>query len=101
DSPLFDLPQVVVTPHLGASTTEAQDRAGTDVAKSVLLALAGEFVPGAVNVTGGVVGDEVAPWLDIVRKQGVLLGALADELPVSVEIQVRGELAASEVGVLE
>jgi len=101
DSPLFDLPQVVVTPHLGASTSEAQDRAGTDVAKSVLLALAGEFVPGAVNVTGGVVGDEVAPWLDIVRKQGVLLGALADELPVSVEVQVRGELAASEVSVLE
>ncbi|WP_280235470.1 phosphoglycerate dehydrogenase [Nocardia cyriacigeorgica] len=101
DSPLFELPQVVVTPHLGASTSEAQDRAGTDVAKSVLLALAGEFVPGAVNVTGGVVGDEVAPWLDIVRKQGALLGALSDELPVSLEIQVRGELAASEVGVLE
>ena len=35
DSPLFDLPQVVVTPHLGASTAEAQDRAGTDVAASV------------------------------------------------------------------
>ncbi|WP_040836919.1 phosphoglycerate dehydrogenase [Nocardia brevicatena] len=101
DSPLFGLPQVVVTPHLGASTTEAQDRAGTDVAKSVLLALAGEFVPGAVNVAGGAVSDEVAPWLDLVRKQGVLLGALSDELPVSVEIQVRGELAASEVGILE
>ncbi|WP_280293675.1 phosphoglycerate dehydrogenase [Nocardia abscessus] len=101
DSPLFDLPQVVVTPHLGASTSEAQDRAGTDVAKSVLLALAGEFVPGAVNVTGGTVGEEVAPWLDIVRKQGALLGALSNELPVSVEIQVRGELAAQEVGVLE
>lgn len=101
DSPLFGLPQVVVTPHLGASTTEAQDRAGTDVAKSVLLALAGEFVPGAVNVAGGAVSDEVAPWLDLVRKQGVLLGALSDEMPVSVEIQVRGELVASEVGVLE
>ncbi|WP_280188395.1 phosphoglycerate dehydrogenase [Nocardia gipuzkoensis] len=101
DSPLFDLPQVVVTPHLGASTSEAQDRAGTDVAKSVLLALAGEFVPGAVNVTGGTVGEEVAPWLDIVRKQGALLGALSNELPVSVEVQVRGELAAQDVGVLE
>ncbi|WP_174183966.1 phosphoglycerate dehydrogenase [Nocardia barduliensis] len=101
DSPLFDLPQVVVTPHLGASTSEAQDRAGTDVAKSVLLALAGEFVPGAVNVTGGTVGEEVAPWLDIVRKQGALLGALSNELPVSVEVQVRGELAAQEVEVLE
>ena len=101
DSPLFALPQVVVTPHLGASTSEAQDRAGTDVAKSVLLALAGEFVPGAVNVTGGTVGDEVAPWLDLVRKQGALLGALADELPVSLEVQVRGELASSDVEVLQ
>ncbi|MEV4127647.1 phosphoglycerate dehydrogenase [Nocardia sp. NPDC049707] len=101
DSPLFDLPQVVVTPHLGASTAEAQDRAGTDVAKSVLLALAGEFVPGAVNVTGGTVGDEVAPWLEIVRKQGHLLGAVSNELPVSIEVQVRGELAAQDVAVLE
>ncbi|WP_446221462.1 phosphoglycerate dehydrogenase [Nocardia sp. IBHARD005] len=101
DSPLFDLPQVVVTPHLGASTSEAQDRAGTDVAKSVLLALAGEFVPGAVNVTGGAVNDEVAPWLDVVRKQGALLGAIASELPVSIEVQVRGELAAQDVAVLE
>ena len=70
DSPLFELPQVVVTPHLGASTAEAQDRAGTDVAESVKLALAGEFVPDAVNVGGGVVGEEVAPWLDLVRKLG-------------------------------
>ncbi len=101
DSPLFELPQVVVTPHLGASTSEAQDRAGTDVAKSVLLALAGEFVPGAVNVTGGAVGEEVAPWLEIVRKQGVLLGALASELPVSLEVQVRGELSSEQVAVLE
>ena len=94
DSPLFELPQVVVTPHLGASTTEAQDRAGTDVAKSVLLALAGEFVPEAVNVSGGAVGEEVAPWLDIVRKQGVLLGALAKTVPTSVSVDVYGELAA-------
>ncbi len=101
DSPLFDLPQVVVTPHLGASTSEAQDRAGTDVAKSVLLALAGEFVPGAVNITGGAVNDEVAPWLDVVRKQGALLGAIASELPVSIEVQARGELAAQDVAVLE
>ncbi len=100
DSPLFDLPQVVVTPHLGASTAEAQDRAGTDVAASVKLALAGEFVPDAVNVGAGVVSEEVAPWLDLVRKLGVLVGALCDELPVSLSVQVRGELAAEDVGVL-
>ena len=100
DSPLFDLPQVVVTPHLGASTEEAQDRAGTDVAASVKLALAGEFVPDAVNVGAGVVSEEVAPWLDLVRKLGVLVGALSDEPPVSLSVQVRGELASEDVEVL-
>ncbi|MCE5292828.1 MAG: phosphoglycerate dehydrogenase [Nocardiaceae bacterium] len=101
DSPLFELPQVVVTPHLGASTSEAQDRAGTDVAKSVLLALAGEFVPDAVNVAGGRVGEEVAPWLEVVRKSGVLLGALSPELPVSLSVDVRGELASEDVEILK
>jgi D-3-phosphoglycerate dehydrogenase / 2-oxoglutarate reductase len=100
DSPLFELAQVVVTPHLGASTEEAQDRAGTDVAASVKLALAGEFVPDAVNVGGGVVSEEVAPWLDLVRKLGVLAGALSEELPTSLSVQVRGELAGEDVEVL-
>ncbi|MEE3750388.1 phosphoglycerate dehydrogenase [Mycobacterium intracellulare] len=101
DSPLFELPQVVVTPHLGASTEEAQDRAGTDVAASVKLALAGEFVPDAVNVGGGVVNEEVAPWLDLVRKLGVLAATLSDGPPVSLSVQVRGELASEDVEVLK
>ena len=63
-------------------------------------ALAGEFVPDAVNVGGGVVGEEVAPWLELVRKLGLLVGVLASELPVSLSVQVRGELAAEEVEVL-
>jgi D-3-phosphoglycerate dehydrogenase / 2-oxoglutarate reductase len=100
DSPLFELSEVVVTPHLGASTEEAQDRAGTDVAASVKLALAGEFVPDAVNVGGGTVSEEVSPWLDLVRKLGVLAGALSDELPTSLSVQVRGELASEDVDVL-
>jgi len=101
DSPLFELPQVVVTPHLGASTSEAQDRAGTDVAESVRLALAGEFVPDAVNVGGGVVSEEVAPWLDLACKLGVLVATLSDAPPVSLSVQVRGELAAEGVEVLK
>lgn len=100
DSPLFELPQVVVTPHLGASTAEAQDRAGTDVAKSVRLALAGHFVPDAVNITGGAVDEEVAPWLEMARKLGVLIGAISPELPSSIVVDVRGELASSNVDVL-
>ena len=101
DSPLFDLPEVVVTPHLGASTSEAQDRAGTDVAESVKLALAGEFVPDAVNVAGGAVSEDVAPWLELVRKLGVLVGVLATEPPESLTVQVCGELSSEDVGVLK
>ncbi|UXA19710.1 phosphoglycerate dehydrogenase [Mycobacterium sp. SMC-4] len=101
DSPLFELPQVVVTPHLGASTAEAQDRAGTDVAASVKLALAGDFVPDAVNVGGGVVGEEVAPWLDLVRKLGLLAGVLSSEAPVSLSVRVCGELASEDVEILK
>ncbi|QKT07786.1 phosphoglycerate dehydrogenase [Gordonia sp. X0973] len=100
DSPLFELDQVVVTPHLGASTAEAQDRAGTDVAKSVRLALAGHFVPDAVNITGGAVDDEVAPWLELARKLGVMVGAISADVPASVTVDVRGELAANNVEVL-
>ena len=101
ESPLFDLPNAVVTPHLGASTTEAQDRAGTDVARSVLLALAGDFVPDAVNVqTGGVVGEEVRPYLPLVQKLGTVVAAFATKPPASIVIKVRGELAAEDVSVL-
>ena len=100
DSPLFELENTVVTPHLGASTSEAQDRAGTDVARSVLLALRGEFVPDAVNVSGGPVGDEVAPWLDLVRKVGLMAGHLCPGVPTAVRVEVAGELAAEQVDVL-
>ena len=61
----------MVTPHLGASTTEAQDKAGTAVARSVRLALQGEFVPDAVNVqAGGLVAEDVRPGLPWPRSWG-------------------------------
>jgi D-3-phosphoglycerate dehydrogenase / 2-oxoglutarate reductase len=100
-SPLFELPAIVVTPHLGASTNEAQDRAGTDVARSVLLALAGEFVPDAVNVQiSGVVGEEVRPYLPLTQKLGTLLYALSGRVPSSVNVEVSGELSSEDVSVL-
>ena len=100
-SPLFELTNVVATPHLGASTVEAQDRAGTDVAKSVQLALRGEFVPDAVNVQGGSVGEEVRPYLPLAQKLGSLLTALLGTTPTSVTIDARGELAHEDVSVLQ
>jgi D-3-phosphoglycerate dehydrogenase len=100
-SPLFGLPNVVVTPHLGASTAEAQDRAGTDVARSVLLALRGEFVPDAVNVaSGGVVGEEVRPFLPLTQKLGKVLSALSGKPPTSITVEVRGELSTEDLTVL-
>ena len=66
------------------------------------LALAGEFVPDAVNVqVGGVVGEEVKPWLPLTQKLGAVLYALAGRLPSSVTVDVAGELAAEDVSVLQ
>jgi D-3-phosphoglycerate dehydrogenase len=102
DSPLFAFDSVVVSPHLGASTVEAQDKAGVAVARSVKLALEGEFVPDAVNVqAGGVVVEEVRPALPLVEKLGRVFTALAGGVAASVEVEVRGEIAAYDVSVLQ
>jgi D-3-phosphoglycerate dehydrogenase len=76
-SPLFELEEVVVTPHLGASTAEAQDKAGVTIAEQLLLALSGQFVPNAVNVQAGPVPDALRPFLPLVEKLGQLYVALA------------------------
>jgi D-3-phosphoglycerate dehydrogenase len=101
-SPLFDLPNVVVTPHLGASTVEAQEKAGTAVARSVRLALRGEFVPDAVNVqAGGIVSEDVRPGLPLAEKLGRVFTALAGGVAATITVEVRGEIAAYDVGVLQ
>jgi D-3-phosphoglycerate dehydrogenase len=101
-SPLFDQPNIVVTPHLGASTVEAQDKAGLAVARSVKLALQGEFVPDAVNVqAGGVVAEEVRPGLPLAEKLGRVFTAVAGGLPQSITVEVRGEIVEHDVSVLQ
>jgi D-3-phosphoglycerate dehydrogenase len=100
DSPLFALDQVVATPHLGASTDEAQERAGIAVAISVRKALAGELVPDAVNVKGGEIHEEIRPSLPLVEKLAQVATSLADELPVSIEVIVKGEVSVHDCSVL-
>jgi len=100
DSPLFTLDQVVATPHLGASTDEAQERAGIAVAVSVRKALAGELVPDAVNVKGGAIHQDIRPSLPLVEKMAQIATALAGELPVSMEINVRGDISGHDSSVL-
>jgi D-3-phosphoglycerate dehydrogenase len=101
DSPLFGLPNVVVTPHLGASTSEAQEKAGTQVARSVQLALAGEFVPDAVNVQGGTVDELIRPGLPLAEKLGRIFTAVAAGIAARIEVEVRGEIAGLDVSVLQ
>jgi D-3-phosphoglycerate dehydrogenase len=101
DSPLFQFDNVVATPHLGASTDEAQEKAGIAVARSVRLALAGELVPDAVNVQGGVIAEDVKPGLPLAEKLGRIFTALAGEVAARLDVEVRGEITQHDVKVLE
>ena len=101
DSPLFELENVVATPHLGASTEEAQEKAGVAVARSVRLALSGELVPDAVNVQGGVIAEDVRPGIPLVEKLGRIFTALAGEVAQQIDVEVRGEITEYDVKVFE
>jgi D-3-phosphoglycerate dehydrogenase len=101
DSPLFGLDSVVATPHLGASTDEAQEKAGIAVAKSVRLALEGELVPDAVNVQGGVLSEQVKPLLPLAEQLGAIVSSLSTAPIERVDVEVLGEVASDDVRVLE
>jgi len=101
DSPLFGLPNVVLTPHLGASTSEAQDKAGTQVAEFVSLALAGEFLPSALNLQGGPLDVALRPFLPLAERLGRLLASIADDgITGDITVEYLGAIADSDCRVL-
>jgi len=102
ESPLFELPQVVVTPHLGASTREAQDKAGDTIAEQVGLALAGEFVPFAVNIAAAEAAETVRPYLAVGEHLGRLFAGLVrgEGLPATLDVEYQGELAGYDTSLL-
>ena len=100
DSPLFGLPSVVVTPHLGASTREAQDKAGDTIADMVQLALAGDFVPFAVNLSAAEAHESLRPFLPLAERLGALFGSLVEELPATIEITVEGDIGAHDTRIV-
>ena len=97
----MDLDAVNVTPHLGASTHEAQEKAGVAVAKSVRKALAGELVPDAVNVAGGAIHEDVRPGIPLAERLGRVVNALADSSVTHFKVEVNGEIADKDVSVLK
>jgi D-3-phosphoglycerate dehydrogenase len=118
ESPLFGIDSVVVTPHLGASTREAQDKAGDTIADMVQLALAGEFVPFAVNLAVAEAHDSLRPFLPLAERLGGLFGSLVGaglggahesaglggaqkfRLPPTIEVCVEGEIGAHDTRIV-
>jgi len=93
ESPLFELPNVVATPHLGASTHEAQYKAGMTIAEQVTLALAGDFAPFAVNIDAVDVADVMRPYVSLAEQVGAMVGAFGpDTLGAKAEIALEGEI---------
>jgi D-3-phosphoglycerate dehydrogenase len=103
DYPLFGYPNVVVTPHLGASTTEAQDRAGVQTAEQVVAALTGGVVSTAVNIPAISPEDMdvLGPFLPLVDRLARLAMALAEGSGVDrIEIEYFGRIAERDTRLL-
>ncbi len=100
DSPLFDLGNIVVTPHLGASTREAQDRAGEVVADMVQLALNGDFVPFAVNLEAGDANETLKPFVPLADRIGRVFASLIESTPSTIEISTTGEIGGYDPGLI-
>ena len=103
EHPLFGMPGVVVTPHLGASTAEAQDRAGQITAEQVVAALTGELVTNAVNVPA-IRPEEMevlGPFLPLSHSLGRLAMSLGESSSVDrIEVCYEGRLAAHDTRLL-
>jgi D-3-phosphoglycerate dehydrogenase len=103
DNPLFAYPNVVVTPHLGASTTEATDRAGYQAAEQVVAALTGGVVTSAVNVPAIPAEDieALGPFLPLAANLGRIAVALAEGTSVdALETEYRGRIAERDTRLL-
>jgi D-3-phosphoglycerate dehydrogenase / 2-oxoglutarate reductase len=103
ESPIFSLPNVVVTPHLGASTAEAQDRAGITAAEQVATALRGRVPMHAINapVPVGEGAEFVAQFSGLCEALGSLLYQLTDRPGDTLKIEYRGEVAGFDTRLLD
>jgi D-3-phosphoglycerate dehydrogenase len=99
DSPLLALDAVVVTPHLGASTGEAQVNVAREVAEHVVRALKGEPVPSAVNVPpiDPEVYKELKPYLDLAEKLGRFQAQYPSGKVSELVVEVVGDIEEFDV----
>jgi len=102
ESPLFGLPNVVVTPHLGASTTEAQENVALQVAEQMSDYLLTGAVENALNMPS-VTAEEAAvmgPWLTLARHLGSFIGQMTDEPIRAINILYDGRVADMNLAAL-
>lgn len=102
DSPLFGLPNVVVTPHLGASTTEAQENVALQVAEQMSDYLLSGAVQNALNMPS-VTAEEakvMGPWVKLAGHLGSFVGQLTDEPIRAINILYNGEVAKMNTAAL-
>ena len=98
ESPLFGLPNVVLTPHTGGSSAEALEAVGRVISSTTLAALRGEAVPNAVNLPGATIdAPELRRLTTVAGAAGVLLSVLSPQLPDRVRLTVRG-MVPGDVG---
>ncbi|MHB9003091.1 MAG: phosphoglycerate dehydrogenase [Coriobacteriia bacterium] len=103
DSPLAGIDNAILTPHLGASTSEAQDRAGEQIAEYVAAGLRGEMVPTAVNIApvSPEVLEKVGPYVDVAENLGKMVAQMARHGIESLDIKLVGALAETDTRILK
>ncbi len=103
DSPLMEFENAILTPHLGASTEEAQDRAGEQIADYVMAGLLGEMVPTAVNIApvAAEVMDVLKPWMGLAERLGRMVVQVVRGQVGGIEVRFLGGLAELDTRILK
>ena len=102
ESPLHEFDNVILTPHLGASTKEAQTRAGTQIAEYVAAGLEGSIVPTAVNMAlvPPEIMDAVGPYVPACQLMGSMLAQIDGDIPQYLKLTAAGSLAGADPSIL-
>jgi len=102
DCPLIGLPEVIVTPHLGASTLEAQFNVAVEIASQIVDALKKGIYRNALNLPAIPTGEwkEISPYLQLSEKLGTFLGELCEKTVKEISVEFLGDLGVSQYSIL-
>ncbi|HUV61693.1 MAG TPA: phosphoglycerate dehydrogenase [Thermoplasmata archaeon] len=99
DSPLLTLSNIVLTPHLGATTREAQEDVGAEIAEQIIAYLKHNVIKNAINLPAKL-DPEIVPYMPMAEKLGTLICQLGQCSAGKVEVSCRGELAQKDIRII-